>query len=410
MAKAGQPLIQPLVQPLSAPLQADALLGGAGATLRGDMWIDFTTMSNGAPGNAQSGEKLYLDYAGVGNATVQNGALVVTTESATYNTLKGREEIKSALSDVSFSDANDVMALIVTPGEGQAAVGTTCIHLAFSPGAWVLSYFSGLIKTDEQSGSFPNATYGSKARMGFELVPGSGFYITVPDSRFGTRSSFISAPNTASRGNHCIMFEHYRNGGGVPGGKFFGVAAKLFANPTAAGRSNLLVAPNNLANAAWSKFLTGPTSGQPDADGGTLAEKMMEGSANQLQFFYQGVSKAAAPIRYTHRAKVKLIGRDWASLITKNAGFTDLSPRDYSLTTRVLGADRAGLASDRYSMLYPLGNGFFQIQEDFTSDSTNMIYPAFGVTDADGGNVAGYAGDITKGMLIYDEWLIARPT
>ncbi|MGY4461190.1 hypothetical protein [Bradyrhizobium sp. LB13.1] len=151
----------------------------ANGLLRGNVWIDFTTMPNGAPGNAQTGERLWLAYYGVGpSAEVENGALVVKSVTATYNTLKCREEIEEVIAETSFSDANDVQALTLVPGEGQLAVGAYSAHFSYTAGSYQIQYYaqdvSGNITNPiEASGTFANLPYGQRRASGSRWCPAS---------------------------------------------------------------------------------------------------------------------------------------------------------------------------------------------------------------------------------------------
>lgn len=390
-----------------------SLLGVSGGALRGDVWIDFTTMVDGAPGLAGTGETLNLDYAGVGNGTVFNGAFVVTTESATYNSIQCREDIKSMFADVSFSDANDVVAIITTPGTGQLAVGASSCHLAFNPAGWVLSWYTQntagtITSTDEASGSFTAAAYGTKVRCGFEIVEGLGVYITVPDSRFGTRTSFVSAPETASRTNHTMMFEHYRNGGGTPGCKFYSVAANLFASPEAAGRTNLFTAPTDFTNAVWVKDGLGtPTVSSP-------GYQILETSATGFHWVYQNVASIPnSATRMCLRFKTKFIGEDWARIICYDGALSGAANQYRNLTTGAIGSGggTTGTFTNQFTMDYPLSDGWHQVQLEFlTNPTASGVYAALGVVRAGDASTDQFTGDTAKGMLISEPYLFVRPT
>lgn len=383
------------------------ILGGANG-LKGPFVVDFTKMADGVPGPANGGQPTLTDYAGVGPAFVQGGALVIDTVSAGYTGWRLPEDVEWIYTDMSFGKATDGAALIVTSDVSLASIVTTCLHIVIGPSSWFAQWGSSAVGslTTVDFGSFPSVPLGKMCRIGWR-ISASGISLLLPN---GTVVGPIASTALTSRTNNCAVIEHYNNNNEVPGIEFYKVAISCFANPAAAGRVNLLAAPNNLANAAWTKPMTGPTSGQLDADGGTMAEQMMETSANSFQFFYQGVAKAASVTRYTQRAKVKLIGRDLASFVTKNASFADLAPQDFDLTNGTLGAGQVGFASERFSTIYEqLGNGYAQIETDFLSDDTNAVYVAFGVANANGANVTGYAGDPTKGLLIYDQWLFERP-
>lgn len=388
-------------------------LGSANAPLRGDVWIDFTTMANGAPGLAGTGETLNLAYAGVGNGTVSNGAFVVTTASATYNSIMCREDVKSMFADVSFSDANDVVALICTPGTGQSAVGASSVHIVFGGGVWIVSWYTQntagtITKTDEANGVYTDAAYGTKVRCGFEVVQGLGFYITVPDRRYGTRTSFVSAPETASRTNHTMMFEHYRNGGGVPGCKFYAVAANLFANPEAAGRTNLFVSPTDFTNAAWTKAGLGtPTTSAP-------GQQILEDTSTGFHWMYQNVASIPnSATRMCLRFKVKLIGEDWARIICYDGALSGAANRYRNLTTGAEGSGggTTGTFTNQYTMDYALSAGFHQVQLEFlTNPTASGVYAALGIVRAGDASADQFTGDAAKGMNIYEPYLFIRPT
>lgn len=391
-------------------LRRVALLGGANA-LRGDAYGSFANMADGAPTNAATGQPFLRELVGVATtaqAVVSSGALVAPASggasTATYTGWRLPEDIKSLYADVSFGDADDVAAIISTADVSLAAVVDSSAHIVFGYASWAIQYFSASSISTVASGTFTGVPFGARRRIGWR-ISGDDIYLLLPT---GAEIGPYTSSAVASRANHCAIFEHFRNTTGVPGTKFYSVAANLFADPIAAGRTNLLLQRNNLANAAWTKTaVTGPTSGQADAAGGTLGEKLLETSASSIHWFRQNVAKAASPIRYTWRCKVQLIGRDWIGLACYDGGFSGQAKTSFNATTGAFGAS-IGTFTAKTWMLYPLGNSWFQVQGDFISNSDTALNPGLMTETGDAGD--SFVGDITKGMVVYDQWLFSRPT
>ncbi|MGY4371418.1 hypothetical protein ACVW1A_007483 [Bradyrhizobium sp. LB1.3] len=168
------------------------------------------------------------------------------------------------------------------------------------------------------------------------MVPGVGFYLILPTTRYGTRTELILAPNTAARINHCVTFEHYRNAAGVPGGKFYAVAANLFASPEAAGKTNLFVSPGDFTNAAWTRQELGmPTSSPP-------GQQLLETTTNYFHQVFQNYAgiPAARPTRMSLRFDVRSVGRDWVSVICYDGLVQGAAFARLNLATGEIGTGR----------------------------------------------------------------------
>lgn len=383
---------------------------GGATGLRGDVYGSFATMSNGAPTTAVTGQPFirYPAETGVVLATVSSGILVAAdggqASTAAYTGLRLPEDIKSEYADVSFGDANDALGLLATSDVSITAIGVSSVHVIFTYNSWTLQYYTAGSPITVNSASFSGPAFGARVRVGWRIV-GSDVYVLQAN---GTEVGPFTSSALTTRANHVAIYEHFRNATGTPGLKIYAIAANLFATPVAAGRTNLLLAQNDTGNAAWTKTsISGPTTGQSDAAGGTLGEKWLEAAVTDVHWFYQPIVKAAAPVRYTLRYKVKLIGRDWVNITAIDGAFSGQANRFLNVTTGALGT-QAGSFTDQFWMIYPLSGGFYQVQADFLSNSDAALYSFLQLASAD--TVSSYAGDIAKGMTVYDQWLFSRPT
>lgn len=387
-------------------------LGGGVAPLSGDAYGSFAALSNGAlSGNSATGEPYRQDTTSADPnrvvATISSGALVAaasgTGVTGAYSGWRLREDMKSFYADVSFGDANDVAAMISAADVTLTAILDSSIHITIQAAAYNVQWYADGVNTNVTNGSFASVAFGVSCRVGWRLS-GNDVYVLLPN---GTEVGPITSSAVATRANHCAIFEHYRGSSGAPGLKFYAAAANIFANPTAAGRTNLLVGQDDITNAAWSKSNFGtPTTGLPDSDGGTLADQILETTTNGGHSFLQQVTKAAAIKRYTRRLKIKPVGRDWAEMDVFNGAFSASGNRYLNMTTGAFGTE-SGTFADKTWMIYSLGNGWYQLQFDFSSDANANLQAYFGLATAD--TAGSYAGDITKGMIVFDQWLFERP-
>ncbi len=383
-----------------------------GAGLVGDAYIDFSKMANGAPGPAATGQTTQREttaYSTVVVASVSSGALVAgasgQASTAAYTGLSFAEEVKSIYADVSFGDAIDEAALIATGGVTLVADTASSLHISFKAGSFIVGYASnGVLTTPLGSIAHSSMPFGTKVRIGWR-ISGNDLYVLQAN---GVEVGPYNLPAVVTRTNYSVIFEHYRNATGAPGTKFYAVAVNLFSSPAAAGRTNLYSAQNNILNAAWTKAGFGSYSGaQLDASGGALGERILEDASTGNHWFYQSLAGAAST-RYTLRFKVKPVGRDWVQLICYDGVFTGFISQYFNLTTNAIGSLSGNLFTDPVASIYPLANGFFQVLIGFRSGANAGVVPALGTASADATNA--FAGDVSKGLIVYDQWLFARPT
>lgn len=381
-----------------------------GGVLRGDAWGTFAGMPDGVPTVAQTGEPILRDMVGdatTRQALVSNGYLIAPDtavgSTGVYTGIRLQEDMKAFYVRGSFELLTDVSAVISAANVSLAAILASSVHPTFSPKNWNLSYFSAGSSIPVASGSYDQVPFGTDLTWGWRFV-GTDVYMLLPN---GQEVGPISSPEVVSRANHAAIFEHNRGSTGPIGLKYRGWAVNRFANPIAAGRTNLFTQQNNLANAAWTKVgLQSPVSGQPDADGGLLAERVLETATTGFHSIQQTLTKDATARRYSVRYKVKGIARD-AAFIGLGGGFAGLS-QYFGLSSGALPAS-GGSFTDKAFMVYPLGNDWYQIQADFkTSTETSVAVLMAASTGTSSGN-ANYTGDITKGLEDFDQWLFERP-
>lgn len=390
---------------LSSSVGVDLMLG--------DIWFSFANDNNGTPGSADTGQPFLRSVAasGIVQATVSNGALVAAdsgqSTTAAYTTIACREEIRSMQVEVIFGDANDNVTLVACGGYPDASIGPSgaeilysSIHVGWTTTGWFIQYGTGVSLTTVASG-LATIAINTRVKLGWFLV-GTSIYLQLAD---GSTIGPYTDSNLTSRTNHYACFEHFRNATGTPLIKILRGAVNLFPNPTAAGRTNLLLAQNNLGSGSWTKVDATITAGQNDADGSTNADKVLEAATTNNHYNYQQVAKAASALPYSLRAKVKPINGRWFELAAFNNTFSAGLNVFFNPNTGVVGTPGGAFTHGSWS-IYPLPNGYYQCQIDFTTDTgtTNEVFLDLASADT----VDNYAGDVTKGLFIYDQWLFQR--
>jgi hypothetical protein len=379
-------------------------------SLSRDYLIDFTAMADGVPAAAATGEPTLRDSGGDANtklATVSGGALICPEESgtgvtATYSGARLPEDIQSVYADVVWGSTSDSLGLISTMTPSLASVIASSCHVVFNYAGWALQYFSAGSINTVQTGAYPAVSPTTRYRVGWR-VEGNDFYLRLPS---GAEVGPITSAEAASRANHSLVFEHNRTVAGAPTLKILRVAATLFADPLAAGHTNLLTNQNNLA--AWTRNAMGsPTTGLPDSDGGELAERVLETTATTSHYVLTSVDKAAEVKRYSLRAKIKLVGREWIALNAFDQAFSGQASRYLQLVASPVYGTKSGAFLDQAWMIYPLGSDWYQVQVDFKSNNGTKIQPRIATATAD--NTSNFAGDAAKGMIMFDQWLFERP-
>ena len=158
-------------------------------------------------------------------------------------------------------------------------------------------------------------------------------------------------------------------------------------------RTNLCTYSSNQLNAAWVPFNSTITaSGETDPVGGTSAFRIAETtSSNQRHMAYNTITPSASTFTYSVFAKAQ--ERNWLQLIS----FDDpnLYYTWFNLSTGVVGTNAAG----NTSTITPVGNGWYRCSVTRTVASTATQYIQTG--PANGDNNGAYAGDPTKGLLVY---------
>lgn len=376
-------------------------------SLSGDYLVDFTQMADGTPGAAVTGEATLRDTTSSDpnrvTAYVAGGALVCdasgTGVTGAYTGAKLPEDIKSVYADVSFGASGDTLVLIANDQPLLTSITATSVHVTFGRDSWQIGYFSAGSLTNVETGTFDAVPIGKKVRCGWRLV-GNDFYLLLPNRR---EIGPYTSEAVATRRSHSVIFEHY-HGTATPSLKIYKVAANLFATPTASGRTNLIT-PNSLST--WTRNQMGtPTSGQPDSDGGTSADRVFETATTTTHYVLTSVDKAAEAKRYSLRAKMKLINRDWIMMSAYDQAFSGQASRYLKLTDQTFGT-QSGTFTDQSWMVYSLGDGWCQVQVDFKSNTGTKIQPRFATASADG--TSSLAGATDAGFYMHDQWLYERP-
>ena len=158
-------------------------------------------------------------------------------------------------------------------------------------------------------------------------------------------------------------------------------------------RANLCTYSSNQLNAAWSVFnATVTSSSETDPAGGTSAFRVAETTtSDQRHEFYNTISPSASTFTYSVFAKAQ--ERNWLQLTSYDNPVSYISW--FNLSTGVVGTNAAG----NTSTITPVGNGWYRCSVTRTVASTTAQY--FQAGPANGDNNGAYAGDPTKGLLIY---------
>ena len=158
-------------------------------------------------------------------------------------------------------------------------------------------------------------------------------------------------------------------------------------------RANICTYSSNQLNAAWVPFNSTITaSGETDPVGGTSAFRIAETTtSNQRHMAYNAITPSASTFTYSVFAKAQ--ERNWLQLIS----FDDpnLYYTWFNLSTGVVGTNAAG----NTATITAVGNGWYRCSVTRTVASTGAQYIQTG--PANGDNNSAYAGDPTKGLLVY---------
>ena len=158
-------------------------------------------------------------------------------------------------------------------------------------------------------------------------------------------------------------------------------------------RTNLCAYSSNQLNAAWLVYNTTVTSSsETDPAGGTNAFRVAETTtSDQRHEVYISISPSASTFTYSVFAKAQ--ERNWLQLTSYDYPNSHISW--FNLSTGVVGTNAAG----NTPTITPVGNGWYRCSVTRTVASTSGQY--FQTGPANGDNNGAYAGDPTKGLLIY---------
>jgi len=158
-------------------------------------------------------------------------------------------------------------------------------------------------------------------------------------------------------------------------------------------RTNLCTYSSNQLNAAWVAFnSTIAASSETDPVGCTNAFRIAETTAsNQRHLVYNTITPSASTFTYSVFAKAQ--ERSWLQLIAYDD--PNLYYTWFNLSTGVVGTNAAGNTATVTS----IGNGWYRCSVTRTVSSTANQYFQAGPANSD--NNTAYAGDPTKGLLVY---------
>ena len=156
-------------------------------------------------------------------------------------------------------------------------------------------------------------------------------------------------------------------------------------------RTNSCTYSSNQLNAAWTVYnATVTASSETDPAGGTSAFRVAETTtSDQRHIVYNIIPISASTLTYSVYAKAQ--ERIWLQLISYDSPNSFISW--FNLSTGVVGTNTAG----NTSTITSVGNGWYRCSVTKTSASTQYIQ----IGTANGDNNGAYAGDPTKGLLIY---------
>ena len=207
--------------------------------------------------------------------------------------------------------------------------------------------------------------------------------ITPSFSRASTGTYFNSSGVLTTAAINAPRFNHVYNGSSW-------VSKGLLIEEQ---RTNICTYSSNQLNAAWVPFNSTITaSGETDPVGGTSAFRIAETTtSNQRHIAYNTITPSASTFTYSVFAKAQ--ERNWLQLIS----FDDpnLYYTWFNLSTGVVGTNAAG----NTATITAVGNGWYRCSVTRTVASTGAQYIQTG--PANGDNNSAYAGDPTKGLLIY---------
>jgi hypothetical protein len=158
-------------------------------------------------------------------------------------------------------------------------------------------------------------------------------------------------------------------------------------------RTNLCTYSGNQLNAAWAVYnATVTSSSETDPAGGTNAFRVAETTtSDQRHIVYNTITPSASTFTYSVYAKAQ--ERIWLQLVSYDAPNSYISW--FNLSTGVVGTSTAG----NTATITSVGNGWYRCSVTRTVASTVQQY--FQTGPANGDNNAAYAGDPTKGLLVY---------
>jgi hypothetical protein len=175
------------------------------------------------------------------------------------------------------------------------------------------------------------------------------------------------------------------------------------ARPVLSARYNLLTRTEEFDDAAWSKSSVTVTANAFAApDGTTTADKVISNNANTAHYIFQSVTKAASNVSYRAQVRIKAAGYNYGvfavygSSINNQAqsGGFDLINGTIAGPT-IAGSGFTALSSSIES----IGDGWFLVTLDFTSDTSAVVVPYVRIDNAPGNT--SYNGDGTSGIYIW---------
>jgi hypothetical protein len=187
---------------------------------------------------------------------------------------------------------------------------------------------------------------------------------------------------------------------------YTGASSRMYFDNTGTLRlapQNLLTYSQDFSNAAWGKQFTTVTADSTTApDGTATADSMFETADTGDHYVRRSITGLAANTTYTVSVRIKdLGGRNFRIRVldtdnTSNGYFARFSP---SLGTIVTAATNVGAGTGATASITADSNGFYVVTLSGNAGATCTKYTVDFFSDS--GTTTSFAGDVTKGVILW---------